>query len=158
MMTGYRVGYVAGDPRIVEVFRKVKTNIDSGTPNFCQEAAVAALADEAHVAAMRAEYRRRRDALCSGLARAGLERCAPEGTIYVWQRLPRGVTAAAFAKHLLRPEIAIVCTPGSWISQAMPDGSNPGEGHVRFSLVPSFEATVAAAEKLAKIDIAAIAG
>ncbi|MGH7295156.1 MAG: aminotransferase class I/II-fold pyridoxal phosphate-dependent enzyme, partial [Polyangiaceae bacterium] len=154
MMTGYRVGYVAGDPRIVSIFRKVKTNIDSGTPNFCQEAAIAALADETHVAAMRDEYRRRRDALCSGLARAGLERCVPEGTIYVWQRLPRGVTSTDFATRLLAPEAAIVCTPGSWISHAAPDGTNPGDGYARFSLVPSFEATVVAAARLARIEFA----
>jgi LL-diaminopimelate aminotransferase len=156
-MTGYRVGFVAGDARIVDVFKKVKTNIDSGTPNFVQEAAVAALADETHVEASRAEYRRRRDALCAGLARAGLPACVPEGTIYVWQRLPSGVRSVDFAKRLLAPELAIVCTPGAWISQPGADGSNPGEGHVRFALVPSLEATRAAAEKLARLDPASVA-
>jgi LL-diaminopimelate aminotransferase len=155
-MTGYRVGWVAGDRRIVDVVKKVKTNIDSGTPSFVQDAAIAALADEQHVIAMRDEYRRRRDALCAGLARAGLPDCAPEGTIYVWQRLPEGVASVDFAKRLLAPEIAIVCTPGAWISQAQADGRNPGEGHVRFALVPSLEATRAAAEKLARIDVAGL--
>jgi LL-diaminopimelate aminotransferase len=148
-MTGYRVGFVAGDRRIVDVFKKVKTNIDSGTPNFVQEAACAALADEAHVAEMRAEYRRRRDALAEGLAAAGLERCVPEGTIYLWQRVPSGMTSVEFAKKLLAPEIAVVCTPGAWISQKA-DGENPGEGYVRFALVPSLEATKTAAEKIRK--------
>lgn len=152
-MTGYRVGFVAGDARIVDVFKKVKTNIDSGTPNFIQEAAIAALADEAHVAAAREEYRRRRDALCDGLARAGLERCVPEGTIYVWQKLPAGLSSVELAKRLLEPEIAIVCTPGAWISQRGADGTNPGEGYVRFALVPSLEATRAAAAKLAALDL-----
>lgn len=156
-MTGYRVGWVAGDSRVVDVFKKVKTNIDSGTASFVQDAAIAALADERHVVAMREEYRRRRDALCDGLARAGLERCAPEGTIYVWQRLPGGVGSVDFAKRLLAPEVAIVCTPGTWISQSAADGRNPGEGHVRFALVPSYEATCAAAEKIAKLDLAALA-
>jgi LL-diaminopimelate aminotransferase len=152
-MTGYRVGFVAGDARIVDVFKKVKTNVDSGTPNFVQDAAIAALADEAHVAAMREEYRRRRDVLCEGLARAGLDPCVPEGTIYVWQRLPRGVSSVEFARRLLAPDAAIVCTPGAWISQVGPDGTNPGEGYVRFALVPSLEATRAAAEKLARLSV-----
>ncbi len=152
-MTGYRVGFVAGDQRIVDVFKKVKTNVDSGTPNFVQEAAIAALSDESHVAAMRDEYRRRRDALCAGLARAGLDPCVPEGTIYVWQRLPAGVGSVEFARRLLAPEVAIVCTPGAWISQEEPGGTNPGEGYVRFALVPSLEATRAAAEKLARLSL-----
>lgn len=150
MMTGYRVGWVAGDKRIVDVFKKVKTNIDSGTPSFVQDAAVAALADETHVAAMREEYRRRRDALADGLAAAGLPRCVPEGTIYLWQRVPAGTTSAEFAKKLLHPEVAVVCTPGSWISQKGPEGENPGEGYVRFSLVPSLDATRAAAARIRK--------
>ena len=33
-MTTYRVGWAAGDERIISVFRKVKTNIDSGTSTF----------------------------------------------------------------------------------------------------------------------------
>ena len=56
-MTTYRIGWVAGDPDLVALFRKVKTNIDSGTPTFIQDGAVAALADETHVRAFRAEYR-----------------------------------------------------------------------------------------------------
>ncbi len=147
-MTGYRVGFVAGDRRLVDVFKKVKTNIDSGTPNFVQDAAVAALADEGHVREMREEYRRRRDALAEGLAAAGLARCVPEGTIYLWQRVPAGMASVDFAKRLLAPEVAVVCTPGAWISQAGADGVNPGEGYVRFALVPSLEDTKAAAVRI----------
>ena len=37
-MTGWRIGWVAGDPELVALYRKVKTNIDSGTPTFIQNA------------------------------------------------------------------------------------------------------------------------
>ena len=53
-MTGWRIGWVAGDEELVAAFRKVKTNVDSGTPTFIQDAAVAALEDEAHVVEFRA--------------------------------------------------------------------------------------------------------
>ncbi len=149
-MTGYRVGFVAGDRRLIDVFKKVKTNIDSGTPSFVQDAAIAALADEAHVASMRDEYRRRRDALAAGLEAAGLARCVPEGTLYLWQRVPEGMTSVDFAKRLLDPEVAVVCTPGAWISQAGPDGTNPGEGYIRFALVAPFERTVEAGKRIAQ--------
>lgn len=148
-MTGWRVGWACGDARLVSMFRKVKTNIDSGTPTFIQDAAVAALADEAHVAAFREEYRAKRDILCDGLRRAGLEVRVPDSTLYLWQRAPRGMSGIDFAGRLLAPEIAVVATPGEWLSDPVADGSNPGAGHVRFALVPSVEATRAAAERIA---------
>ena len=147
-MTGYRVGFVAGDKDAVAVFKKVKTNIDSGTPTFIQDAAIAALSDETHVAQMRDEYRQKRDILCDALTSIGLPRCAPAGTLYVWQRVPQGMTSVAFAKRLLAPETALVTTPGSWISDVCDGGLNPGEGYVRFALVPSLEETQAAAAKI----------
>jgi LL-diaminopimelate aminotransferase len=152
-MTGYRVGWVAGDARLITAFKRLKTNIDSGTPSFIQQAAIAALADEEHVEAARAIYRERRDVLCDGLEAAGLERCAPEGTFYVWQKLPDGIDSVAFAKKLLAPEVAVVCTPGAWISSPMPDGSNPGDGYVRFALVAPLDKTREAAERIAKVSL-----
>lgn len=144
-MTCYRVGWVAGDPDLVALFRKVKTNIDSGTPTFIQDGAAAALEDETHVRAFREEYRRKRDLLCAALAAAGLPDCRPEATLYVWQRVPEHLSAVEFATALLQPEIRIVTTPGPWIAEANPGAPNPGEGYVRFALVPSLADTERAA-------------
>lgn len=150
-MTGWRVGWVCGDPRLVALFRKVKTNIDSGTPTFIQDAAVAALSDEAHVAQFRAEYRAKRDVLLDGLRRAGLEVSAPQSTLYLWQRAPRGLSGVEFAGRLLDPAVAVVATPGEWLSDAVADGTNPGAGHVRFALVPSLDDTRRAADRIAAL-------
>jgi len=150
-MTCYRVGWVAGDPELVGIFRKVKTNIDSGTPTFIQDAAVAALGDETHVQAFRDEYRQKRDILCAALTRAGLEDCTPVSTLYVWQRVPKGMSSLEFATMLLQEKIAVVTTPGSWIAEPTEGGKNPGEGYVRFALVPSLEDTRKAAERIASL-------
>jgi LL-diaminopimelate aminotransferase len=150
-MTCYRVGWVAGDSRVIDIFKKVKTNIDSGTATFIQDGAVAALADEKHVDAFREEYRRKRDILVRALTAAGLPDCTPQGTIYLWQRVPQGITSVQFATRLLDPEIAVVTTPGAWISTPTADGQNPGEGYVRFAFVPSIEDTRRAADKLASM-------
>ena len=147
-MTGWRVGWVCGDARLVALFRKVKTNVDSGTPTFIQDAAVAALSDEAHVAAFRAEYREKRDVLCAGLAKAGLAVHAPASTLYLWQEAPKGMSGVDFAARLLDPAVAVVTTPGEWLSDPVADGSNPGAGHVRFALVPSLADTRRAADKI----------
>ena len=153
-MTGWRVGWVAGDPALVSIFRKVKTNIDSGTPTFIQDAAVEALADEGHVRAFREEYRAKRDLLCAGLRAAGLEVFPPESTLYVWQKAPRGQSGVDLAGRLLDPAVAVVTTPGEWLSDPVADGTNPGAGHVRFALVPSVEDTKAAADRIARMRFA----
>ena len=150
-MTCYRVGFAAGDRGIIGVFKKVKMNIDSGTATFIQDAAIAALGDEKHVDEMRAEYRAKRDIMVEAFRAAGLPDCAPEATIYIWQKCPKGVSSVEFAKALLAPEIAVVTTPGTWLSDKMPDGSNPGEGYIRLALVPTIEETKKAAERIRKM-------
>jgi LL-diaminopimelate aminotransferase len=150
-MTCWRGGWICGDRRIVEVYRKMKTNIDSGTPTFVQDAAAAALADEAHVEQMRSEYREKRDILVEAVAAAGLPRCVPEGALYIWQQVPEGMTSLAFAERLMRPETAIVCIPGALIAEEVDGGLNPGEGFVRFSLTPSLDDVKRAAERIARL-------
>jgi LL-diaminopimelate aminotransferase len=150
-MTGYRIGWVMGDPELVAIFRKTKTNIDSGTPTFLQDAAISALGDERHVEGFRREYRAKRDILCAALAKAGLEDCTPPATLYVWQRAPKEMSSVQFATLLLDEKLAIVTTPGSWIAEPTASGENPGEGYVRFALVPSLEDTRLAAERIAAL-------
>ena len=146
-MTGYRIGWVAGDENIISGFKKLKTNIDSGTPTFIQDAAVAALKDERHVEKMRKDYKQKRDILTEALASAGLEDCTPNATLYVWQKTPKSMNSVDFAKKLLQKEIAVVVTPGAWISASF-NGLNPGNDYVRFALVPSLEETKKAAERI----------
>ena len=147
-MTTYRIGWVAGDPELVALFRQIKTNVDSGTPTFIQDGAVAALGDESHVRAFREQYLQKRDLLCAALREAGLPDCRPAATLYVWQRVPAHLSSVQFATALLHPEIGIVTTPGPWIAEANPGEPNPGEGYVRFALVPSVADTRRAAELL----------
>ncbi len=137
-MTGYRIGWVAGDPSIVRHFEKVKTNVDSGTPFFVQDAAVAALSDETHVTEFREHYRRLRDRLVTAFAKAGCPRSEPEATLYIWQKAPPGVGSIEFAERLLHPGIAAVTIPSAALRAA--DEPEPeDEAYVRLSLVPSEE-------------------
>ena len=146
-MTGYRIGWVAGDENIISAFRKLKTNIDSGTPTFIQDAAIAALKDENHVERMRNDYKKKRDILVNALTSIGLEDCTPDATIYIWQKTPKNMNSFDFAKKLLQKEIAVVVTPGAWISTTF-NGMNPGNDYVRFALVPTLEETKEAAERI----------
>jgi LL-diaminopimelate aminotransferase len=177
-MTGWRVGFCAGDAQIIAAFKKVKTNIDSGTPKFVQEAAAAALNDTVHVALMRREYSDKMRLLVATLNKAGISSQMSEATFYLWQKAPAGYTGVTFAKKLA--ENGIVVTPGAWISDPARISApakaknkvkvtkaakatkslenynnfqevNPGENYVRFSLVPSRSDVVAACRILSKI-------
>jgi LL-diaminopimelate aminotransferase len=152
-MTGYRCGWAAGDAEAIAVFRKVKTNIDSGTPSFVQDAAVAALSDEIHVQAMREDYRRKRDLLVEALGSAGFPRCLPETGLYIWQRVPEGFSGLDVARRLLEPDMAVITAPGAWLAERLPEGSNPGRNFVRFSLTPPFEQIEEAARRLQRFSV-----
>lgn len=147
-MTGWRIGWACGDEKIIEKYKNVKTQIDSGTPNFVQEAAVAALRDERHVRRMRQEYRKKKDILVNALSDAGFPRCEPEGTFYIWQRAPEKYSGNDIAAMLLDKKIAINVTPGAALGETLEWGYNPGKDYVRFALVPSLERTVEAAERI----------
>ncbi len=149
-MTCHRVGWVCGDPRLVSLFKKLKTNIDSGTATFIQDGAVAALSDQAHVDAMREVYRAKRDILIPALRDVGCVVPDSEATLYLWPKVPEGMDGLEFATRLLSRDVAIVCTPGAALGEPLADGTSPGRFHARFALVPSVEDCCRAAERIRK--------
>ncbi len=149
-MTCYRVGFVAGDERIISVYKKVKTNVDSGTPTFIQDAAAAALRDRGHARQMREEYRAKRELMLPAFAAAGLPPCRSEATFYLWQKAPAGMSGVELSRKLL--DIGIVTTPGEWIADETAGGVNPGREYVRFALVPPAPQVEQAATRLAALD------
>lgn len=150
-MTGYRVGFVAGDQEIVSAFKKVKTNIDSGTPNFVQEAAIAALQNDDHVASMLEQYRTKKDMLTSALQGAGLPESDSDATFFLWQRAPEGMTGVELANRFV--DLGIVVIPGAWISDTTAEGINPGEHYVRFALMPTMEQMEEACSRIAELSL-----
>lgn len=149
-MTGWRIGYMAGDSDIINVFLTAKENMDSGCCNFIQMAAAISLSDENHVAKMRREYNEKRTIMKKAIKEIGFSEGFSEGTFYIWQPLPENISSIEFASRLLEEDIALVVTPGPALANNMPDGTNPGEGFVRFALVPTIDQTREAAERLIK--------
>ena len=144
-MTGYRVGFACGDEKIISGFKRIKNNIDSGTPTFIQDVAILALEDQNFIANTREEYRRKRDIMIDALTAKGLEKPKGDATFYLWQKTPKGVDSMEFANTLV--ELGIVVTPGQLISDEA-NGVNPGQNFVRFALVPTMEEVVKAAKRI----------
>ena len=131
-MTGWRCALVAGNAEVVERFRQLKTNLDSGMFEALQSAMVVALVDERDFPSRMSEvYRRRRDLLVEALTTIGIAVDPPPATPYVWVRVPEGHDSASFTALVLE-EANVVVSPG-------PGYGASGEGFVRLSLTVSDE-------------------
>jgi LL-diaminopimelate aminotransferase len=141
-MTGWRVAWVAGNAEVVERYRSLKTNLDSGMFDALQLAAVAALTAARDFPAEMSEiYRRRRGLMIDALAAIGLPASPPKATPYIWVRVPEGYNSASFTELVLE-EAAVVVSPG-------PSFGPSGEGYVRISLTVADERLEEAARRIA---------
>jgi LL-diaminopimelate aminotransferase len=126
-MTGWRAGLVAGNPEVVERYRQLKTNLDSGMFEAVQHATAVALTEARDFPLeMSAVYERRRDLLAEALTAIGLEVDPPQATPYFWVRVPEGHDSASFTELVLE-QAGVVISPG-------PSFGPSGEGFVRLSL------------------------
>ncbi|HEY3216210.1 MAG TPA: aminotransferase class I/II-fold pyridoxal phosphate-dependent enzyme [Candidatus Eisenbacteria bacterium] len=128
-MTGYRSGFMAGDERLIAALRRFRPNVGVATPDFIQQAAVAAWNDDAHSDDQRRRYAAKRGALLDYFTRRGWRVEASDATFYLWMVAPGG-DDHAFVESLMR--VGVVATPGSYLGEA-------GAGYVRWALVPTLE-------------------
>ena len=131
-MTGWRVGWLCAPAPILEGIVKVHQYGIMSAPTVAQDAALAAIeGGEPAVAAMVAEYDRRRRLLVDGLNRVGLPTFEPRGAFYAFPRITStGLTSDEFSERLLREEqVAVV--PGNAFGPS-------GEGHVRMCYATSY--------------------
>jgi aminotransferase len=133
-MTGWRVGYLAAPAAILEGIVKVHQYGIMSAPTTAQDAALEAIVGgEADVAAMLAEYDRRRRLIVDGFNAIGLRTFEPRGAFYAFPEVTTatGLSSEAFAAGLLAEErVAVI--PGSAFGPS-------GEGHVRACYATSYE-------------------
>jgi LL-diaminopimelate aminotransferase len=140
-MTGWRSGLVAGNVDVVERYRHLKTNLDSGMFEAVQRATIAALTEARDFPRrMSAVYERRRDLVAEALGAIGLEVDPPRATPYFWVPVPEGHTSASFTELVLE-EAGVVVSPG-------PSFGPSGEGFVRLSLTVTDERLEEAARRI----------
>jgi LL-diaminopimelate aminotransferase len=131
-MTGWRAALMAGNAEVVERYRHLKTNLDSGMFDALQRAMVVALTVAYDFPReMSGVYQRRRDLVADALQAIGLEVSPPLATPYFWVRVPEGFTSASFTELVLE-EAQVVVAPG-------PAYGPSGEGYIRISLTVSDE-------------------
>jgi len=144
-MAGWRIGYCAGNEKLVGGLARVKGYYDYGIFQAIQIAAIIALRecrDEARKQAL--EYQGRRDALIDGLDRigwTGIEK--PRGAMFVWARIPadfQEMGSMAFATKLM-DDADVAVAPGLGFGAE-------GEGHVRLALIENRQRTLQAVRNI----------
>lgn len=116
-MIGWRIGWVCGNPLLVQAFSDVKDNCDSGQFIAIQKAAAAALDNDAIPQRIREKYRRRMTSLVDTLQGCGFQCEMPGGSYFLYTPAPTGVEGgpsfanAEEASQYLITEHGIVTVP-----------------------------------------------
>ncbi|MDP9300136.1 MAG: aminotransferase class I/II-fold pyridoxal phosphate-dependent enzyme [Actinomycetota bacterium] len=139
-MTGYRSGFVAGDPGLVADLKRLRPATGVTPQEFIQQASVVAWRDEVHVEENRERYRKKRDLLLDVFERHGVRVAGSVATFYLWVRVPTPQTSYGWALDLL-DRGGIVVAPGSFFGPE-------GEGFVRMAMVPPIDDCARAASAL----------
>jgi len=124
-MTGWRIGYVAGNAEIIAAMTKIHQYTALCASIMGQKAAIEALkAGEEEVKLMVEDYNHRRRVIVKGFNDIGLTCFEPKGAFYAFPSIAlTGLSSEEFAEKLLFEErVAVV--PGTAFGQC-------GEGHVR---------------------------
>ncbi len=146
-MPGWRVGFMCGNPTLVEALSRIKSYLDYGMFTPIQIAAIEALNGPQEVIdEVRATYKRRRDVLCEGLCNAGWQVEKPKATMFVWAKIPEQymhLGSLEFSKRLLE-EAKVAVSPGVGFGKY-------GDTHVRFSLIENEHRTRQAVRNIKKM-------
>ena len=136
-MPGWRIGFAAGNARLVAALARIKSYLDYGAFTPVQVAATAALnGPQDCVDEIRNVYRERRDVLVDSLAAAGWDIPSPPATMFAWAPIPpafRHLGSLEFSKLLLR-EAKVAVSPGLGFGEY-------GDDHVRIALVENLHRT-----------------
>lgn len=145
-MTGWRIGWAAGNARLVEALGRVKSNMDSGIFAAVQEAAIQAIElPQSWIDDRNAIYERRRDQVVDSLRKMGLEPEVPKASLYVWTPVPAGYDSSEFAAKAIN-EAGVLVTPGLGFGPS-------GDSHFRISLTTPDDRLTEGLERLAKLQL-----
>src|SRR5699024_3170284 len=125
-MTGWRIGYVVGNETVIDALSTLKSNVDTSQFLPIQKAAATALkSDLSSVKENNHILQERMETMHQALSDMGIEAEKPKGTIFIWAKVPEGLSSTQFTDKLLN-EAGVIVTPGTAFGSA-------GEGYVRMA-------------------------
>ena len=136
-MPGWRIGFAAGNKRLISALSRIKSYLDYGAFTPIQVAAAAALnGPQDCVGEIRQMYKERRDVMIKGLESAGWQVPSPPATMFAWAPIPPAFAhlgSLEFSKLLLS-EANVAVAPGIGFGEY-------GDTHVRIALVENVHRT-----------------
>ncbi|MFZ5658986.1 MAG: alanine transaminase [Pseudomonadota bacterium] len=136
-MPGWRIGFAAGNPKLIGALARIKSYMDYGMFTPVQVAGIVALeGPQDCVEEIRSMYEHRRNVLCDGLNAAGWAVERPKATMFVWARIPeqyRAMGSLEFSKLVLA-KAKVAVSPGIGFGEY-------GDEYVRFGLVENEQRT-----------------
>ena len=112
-MTGWRIGYVIAEKKIVDVMLKLYAHAITGLSPFVQRAALKVFECDLEIKKMRKEYERRRDYFIRELNKIKFLSClVPEGAFYAWVKIQLPNITKSVELELLE-RIGVLGVPGS---------------------------------------------
>jgi aspartate aminotransferase len=149
-MTGWRIGYAAGDAGIIKAMKKIQSQSTSNPASVSQAAAVAALnGDHAPVRAMVEEFKKRHDYLVAELNSIRYIECIEsDGTFYSFPNIQAFIDARddlnndVDVANLLLEKVGVALVPGSAFG---------AEGYMRISFATSMENLEKAVERIRQV-------
>lgn len=146
-LAGLRCGFAVGDPEFMADWLTFRNRAAPQVPMPAQAVAVAAYADEAHVAENRRLYNAKYAAAEAHLADV-CDYATPDGGFFIWLDVARWGGGVAVTERLWR-EAGVKVVPGAYLAHENEDGSNPGADYLRIAMVESVETTERAMERIA---------
>ena len=141
-MTGWRLGYVCGHPKLIGQMKKIHQYAIMCAPTTAQYAAIEALKNgDKSIEEMTREYNRRRRVLVNGFRKMGLDCFEPLGAFYVFRCIKStGMTSDEFCEKLLMSE-KVLTVPGNAFGEC-------GEGYIRACYASSMENIMEALKRI----------
>lgn len=148
-LPGLRVGFAAGDARFLAAFLELRNVAAPQVPVPAQNVAIAAYADETHVAENRRLYARKFD-LADRIIGTRYGYARPAGGFYLWLDVAALGGSEAASTKLWR-EAGVRVLPGRYIARDAADGSNPGADYVRVAMVQDETVTAEALHRIVDV-------
>lgn len=122
---GLRIGWIAADKEFIAICEKMKQGLDLHTTTFSQYVVYEFAKDgalEEHIEVIKKAYGRRRDIMIEALRKHftdGTTWTEPEGGLFLWVKLPEGISASELLPKALESGLAYV--PGKYFFSQKPD-------------------------------------
>lgn len=145
-LAGARIAYLVGNAEAIRIMKELKSNLDYGTFQPIQEAAIVALNQAEDITGrLREEFSKRHEVLMKGLEELMWEATPSQGGMFAWAKYPYDLDDKSFVFEAI-DQVGVVMVPGSIFG-------TEGAGYVRIALVQETDVLQRAIDQLKKMNL-----